>query len=66
MPVTLHYIIYDARGGCILVEYNKGHCNIYDNPTLRMIDLKKIDFEQKELKRISMSRTGRTIVDLTK
>jgi choloylglycine hydrolase len=31
MPVTLHYIVYDAQGGCIVVEYDKGQCNIYDN-----------------------------------
>ena len=32
MPVTVHYIVYDANGGCIVVEYDKGQCNIYDNP----------------------------------
>lgn len=31
-PVTIHYIIYDANGNCIVVEYDKGRCNIYDNP----------------------------------
>jgi choloylglycine hydrolase len=32
MPVTVHFIVYDANGGCIVVEYDKGQCNIYDNP----------------------------------
>ena len=32
MPVTVHFIVYDAMGGCIVVEYDKGQCNIYDNP----------------------------------
>ena len=32
MPVTVHFIVYDANGGCIVVEYDKGECNIYDNP----------------------------------
>ncbi len=32
MPVTVHFIVYDASGGCIVVEYDKGQCNIYDNP----------------------------------
>jgi choloylglycine hydrolase len=32
MPVTVHFIIYDAQGGCIVVEYDKGVCSIYDNP----------------------------------
>ena len=30
--LTLHFIVYDANGGCIVVEYDKGECNIYDNP----------------------------------
>ncbi len=32
MALTVHYIIYDAQGGCIVVEYDKGQCNIYENP----------------------------------
>lgn len=32
MAVTVHFIVYDASGGCIVVEYDKGQCNIYDNP----------------------------------
>ncbi len=32
MPILLHYIVYDASGGCIVIEYDKGQCNIYDNP----------------------------------
>ncbi|MCX6282666.1 MAG: linear amide C-N hydrolase [Bacteroidetes bacterium] len=32
MPVTVHFIVYDADGGCIVVEYDKGVCNIYDDP----------------------------------
>jgi len=30
-PLTVHFIVYDATGGCIVVEYDKGACNIYDN-----------------------------------
>jgi choloylglycine hydrolase len=29
---TVHFIVYDARGGCIVIEYEDGVCNIYDNP----------------------------------
>lgn len=29
---TVHYIVYDTRGGCIVIEYEDGICNIYDNP----------------------------------
>ncbi|MCX6307120.1 MAG: linear amide C-N hydrolase [Bacteroidetes bacterium] len=32
MALTVHFIVYDAQGGCIVVEYDKGQCNIYDNP----------------------------------
>jgi choloylglycine hydrolase len=28
----LHYIVYDARGDCVVVEYVGGELNIYDNP----------------------------------
>jgi choloylglycine hydrolase len=31
MALTVHFIVYDASGGCIVVEYDKGLCNIYDN-----------------------------------
>jgi choloylglycine hydrolase len=29
---TVHFIVYDASGGCIVIEYEDGVCNIYDNP----------------------------------
>jgi len=29
---TLHFIVYDVKGGCIVIEYEEGMCNIYDNP----------------------------------
>jgi choloylglycine hydrolase len=29
---TVHFIVYDADGGCIVIEYENGLCNIYDNP----------------------------------
>jgi len=32
MAPTLHYAVYDANGGSIVVEYENGQCNIYDNP----------------------------------
>lgn len=32
MTVMLHFIVYDAAGGCIVVEYDQGVCNVYDNP----------------------------------
>ncbi len=32
MSPTVHFIVYDAKGGCIVIEYEDGKCNIYDNP----------------------------------
>ena len=32
MALTVHFIVYDAKGGCIVIEYENGVCNIYDNP----------------------------------
>ena len=29
---TVHFIVYDANGGCIVIEYEDGMGNIYDNP----------------------------------
>ena len=32
MVTPLHLIVYDARGGCIVIEYDRGQLHIYDNP----------------------------------
>ena len=32
MSLTVHFVVYDAKGGCIVIEYEDGKCNIYDNP----------------------------------
>lgn len=32
MAPTCHFIVYDAKGGCIVVEFDQGNCHIYDNP----------------------------------
>lgn len=32
MSLTIHFIVYDAKGGSIVIEYEDGICNIYDNP----------------------------------
>lgn len=31
-PVPLHYVMHDAGGGCIVIEYVKGKMNLYENP----------------------------------
>ncbi len=32
LALTVHFIVYDAQGGCIVIEYEDGACNVYDNP----------------------------------
>lgn len=32
MSPTVHFIAYDANGGCIVIEYENGTCNVYYNP----------------------------------
>lgn len=32
MNLTVHFAVYDAKGGSIVVEYENGLCNIYENP----------------------------------
>jgi choloylglycine hydrolase len=29
---TVHFIVYDAEGGCLVIEYEEGACHVYDNP----------------------------------
>lgn len=29
---TVHFIVYDAQGGCIVIEYENGGCSVYDDP----------------------------------
>jgi choloylglycine hydrolase len=30
--IPAHFILHDAKGGCMVVEYEKGELHIYDNP----------------------------------
>jgi choloylglycine hydrolase len=32
LPIPLHYIVNDAKGGSIVIEYVKGKLNVYNNP----------------------------------
>ena len=32
LALTCHYIVYDAAGGCVVVECDNGECHVYDNP----------------------------------
>ncbi|MEI6434188.1 MAG: choloylglycine hydrolase family protein [Bacteroidota bacterium] len=50
MPVTVHFIVYDANGGCIVVEYDKGQCNIYDNPLGIMTNAPSLPWQYTNLR----------------
>ncbi|MCX6277320.1 MAG: choloylglycine hydrolase family protein [Bacteroidetes bacterium] len=50
MPVTVHFIVYDANGGCIVVEYDKGQCNIYDNPLGVMTNAPSLPWQYTNLR----------------
>lgn len=32
LVIPCHFIVYDAKGGCIVIEYDEGVCHVYDNP----------------------------------
>jgi choloylglycine hydrolase len=32
VPIPGHFILHDAKGGCIVIEYEQGELRIYDNP----------------------------------
>ncbi len=32
MALTVHFVVYDAAGGCIVIEYEDGVCRIHENP----------------------------------
>lgn len=32
MALNVHFAVYDAKGGSVVVEYEDGVCNVYDNP----------------------------------
>lgn len=47
---TLHFIVYDANGGCIVIEYEEGQCHIYDNPLLIMTNAPRFPWQLTNLR----------------
>jgi choloylglycine hydrolase len=50
LPVTVHFIVYDANGGCIVVEYDKGLCSIYENPLGIMTNAPSLPWQYTNLR----------------
>lgn len=47
---TVHFIVYDAAGGCIVIEYEDGLCNIYDNPLGLMTNAPRLPWQITNLR----------------
>jgi len=47
---TVHFIVYDAAGGCIVIEYNYGTYNVYDNPLGIMTNAPKFPWHVTNLR----------------
>lgn len=47
---TLHFIVYDAAGGCIVIEYEAGRCHIYDNPLMIMTNAPRFTWQLTNLR----------------
>ncbi|MEI6455678.1 MAG: linear amide C-N hydrolase [bacterium] len=57
--LTVHFIVYDNQGGCIVVEYDKGICNIYDNPLGIMTNSPSLPWQYTNLRQyIGMENTN--------
>jgi len=54
--LTLHYIVYDTTGGCVVIEFDQGNCNIYDNPLGIMTNSPSFPWQMNNLRQyIGMS-----------
>lgn len=47
---TLHFIVYDAAGGCLVIEYEEGRCHLYDNPLLIMTNAPRFPWQLTNLR----------------
>ena len=47
---TVHFIVYDAKGGCIVIEYENGLCNVYDNPLGIMTNAPRFPWQMTNLR----------------
>jgi len=46
----VHIIVYDAKNGCIVIEYEDGTCRIYDNPLGFMTNAPRFPWQMTNLR----------------
>jgi len=57
--LPLHYVVHDAKGGCIVIEYVKGELKVYDNPIGVMTNSPPFDWHLINLRNyINISATN--------
>jgi choloylglycine hydrolase len=56
---TVHFIVYDANGGCIVIEYEDGMCNIYDNPLGIMTNAPRFPWQLTNLRQYVGMTSGK-------
>ena len=63
--LPLHYVVHDAKGGCIVVEYTDGQLKVYDNPLGVMTNSPPFDWMLINLANyVNLSATGVPKLDL--
>lgn len=63
--LPLHYVVHDAKGGCLVVEYVEGQLKIYDNPLGVMTNSPPFDWMLINLSNyVNLSATGVPKLDL--
>lgn len=63
--IPLHYVVHDAKGGCIVVEYTGGKLTVYDNPLGVMTNSPPFDWMLVNLSNyVNLSATGVPKLDL--
>ncbi len=57
MSLPSHFIVYDAFGGSIVIEYDNGVCNVYDNPLGIMTNAPNFPWQMTNLRQYIGMRT---------
>lgn len=65
MSLPLHYVVHDAKGGCLVIEYVDGQLKAYDNPLGVMTNSPPFDWMLINLSNyVNLSATGVPKLDL--
>lgn len=47
---TVHFVVYDEKGGCIVIEYEDGACRVYDDPIGIMTNAPRFPWQMTNLR----------------